>query len=103
TVVNLVHEYPQHLRIARDVHRVYDEHEQLIDALALLEDDDKIRPDLYGNRIMQILGIGPCPEIGSAYRFLLDLRMEHGPLGAERAETELRAWWQGRTADDPDV
>ena len=52
---------------------------------------------------MQILGIGPGPEIGAAYRFLLDLRMEHGPLGAERAETELRAWWQGRTADDPDV
>src|SRR5699024_9729844 len=90
-------------RKARFLARAYDELEQRIDDLAHQEEVDKIRPDLDGNRIMQILGIGPGPEISAAYRFLLDLRMEHGPLRAERAETGLRAWWQGRTANDPDV
>ena len=40
--------------------------------------------------------MGPGPEVGAAYRHLLDLRMEHGPLGEERAEQELRTWWESR-------
>ena len=90
-------------RKARFLARAYDELEQRIDDLAHQEEIDKIRPDLDGNQIMQILGTGPGREIGEAYRFLLDLRMEHGPLGAERAEAELRAWWHGRTTDDPEA
>jgi poly(A) polymerase len=35
--------------------------------------------------------------VGEAYTHLLELRMEHGPLGEERAEQELRAWWAART------
>jgi poly(A) polymerase len=52
-----------------------------------------VRPDLDGNAIMQILGIPPGPEVGQAWRFLKDLRMERGPLEPDEAEAELRAWW----------
>src|SRR5699024_748698 len=90
-------------RKARFLARAYDELEQRIDDLAHQEEVDKIRPDLDGNRIMQILGIGPGPEIGAAYRFLLDLLMEHGPAGAERAEPGRRAWWQRRAPAAPAV
>ena len=59
------------------------EHEELL----------KIRPDLDGHAIMKLLGIPAGPKIGAAYDFLLELRLEHGPLGEERAEAELRKWW----------
>jgi poly(A) polymerase len=52
-----------------------------------------IRPDLDGNQIMEVLGIGPGREVGQAYRWLLERRLDEGPLGQERAEQELRTWW----------
>ena len=45
---------------------------------------------------MDILGIGPSREVGEAYRFLLDLRIEHGPLGPEVAKEKLLQWWAER-------
>jgi len=42
---------------------------------------------------MAILGVGPGPEVGRAWRFLKDLRLENGPLDPDVAERELRAWW----------
>ncbi|WP_106507774.1 CCA tRNA nucleotidyltransferase [Brachybacterium timonense] len=83
-------------RKARRLAEAYDELEERIDALAAQEEIDRIRPDLDGNRIMELLQIPPGRAVGEAYRFLLDLRMEHGPLGEERAEAELRRWWQER-------
>ncbi|GAB2464308.1 CCA tRNA nucleotidyltransferase [Xylanimonas ulmi] len=74
----------------------YTDLEQRIAALRAQEELDAIRPDLDGTQIMRILQIPPGREVGEAYRHLLALRMEHGPLGAERAEAELRAWWQAR-------
>ncbi|MDE0572142.1 CCA tRNA nucleotidyltransferase [Demequina sp. B12] len=71
----------------------YDDLEQRIAELREQEEIDSIRPDLDGNQIMEALGIGPGREIGMAYKYLLELRMEHGPLGEERALTELKAWW----------
>ena len=61
----------------------------------LMEEEEllKIRPDLDGHAIMKLLGIPAGPKIGKAYDFLLELRLEHGPLGEERAEAELRKWW----------
>jgi poly(A) polymerase len=53
----------------------------------------KIRPDLDGHAIMKLLGISGGPLVGKAYEYLLELRLEHGPLGEERAEKELREWW----------
>ena len=62
----------------------------------LMEQEEllKIRPDLDGHAIMKLLGIPAGPTIGKAYDYLLELRLEHGPLGEERAEAELRKWWE---------
>lgn len=74
----------------------YDDLEDRIARLREQEEIDAIRPDLDGNQIMETLGVSPGRVIGEAYAFLLDLRMEHGPLGEERAREELRAWWAAR-------
>ena len=67
--------------------------EHRIEKLAEREKLDAVRPDLDGRQIMDILGISPGPAVGQAYQFLLAQRMEHGPLGAQRAEEVLRRWW----------
>jgi poly(A) polymerase len=79
-------------RKADRLRRTYDDLEQRIAELAAQEELDAIRPDLDGNRIMQVLGVGPGPEVGRAYRYLLELRMDRGPMSAEDAEAALRAW-----------
>jgi poly(A) polymerase len=71
----------------------YDSLEQRIAELSEQEDLARVRPDLDGNAIMAILGVGPGPEVGRAWRFLKDLRLERGPLDPDEAERELRAWW----------
>ncbi len=71
----------------------YDSLEHRIDELQQREELDAIRPDLDGNEIMTVLGIGPGPAVGQAWQFLKQLRMEHGPLDRERAIEELRRWW----------
>jgi poly(A) polymerase len=76
----------------------YDGLEQRIDVLAAQEELAAIRPDLDGNRIMEILGIGPGREVGEAYNYLLELRLDQGPLGEDEAERALRAWWSAREA-----
>jgi poly(A) polymerase len=72
--------------------RAYDSLEQRIAELAEQEELASIRPDLDGNQIMQILGLKPGPLVGQAYKYLLELRLEHGPLGRDRAVQELLAW-----------
>ncbi|MFP5019163.1 CCA tRNA nucleotidyltransferase [Pseudonocardia phyllosphaerae] len=79
-------------RRAAALQRNYDGLEERIAALREQEELDSIRPDLDGNRIMELLGIGPGPAVGKAYKHLLALRMEEGPLGEERAEAALREW-----------
>jgi poly(A) polymerase len=79
-------------RKAARLARAYDNLERRIAVLAEQEELDRIRPDLDGNEIMTLLGIPPGPAVGKAYRYLLDLRMEHGPLGRDRAAQELRGW-----------
>jgi poly(A) polymerase len=72
--------------------RAYRELEERIARLAEEEELARIRPDLDGNEIMAILGLPPGPLVGRAYRHLLDLRMERGPLGHDGAVEELRRW-----------
>ncbi|MFC6356282.1 CCA tRNA nucleotidyltransferase [Luethyella okanaganae] len=74
----------------------YDDLEQRIAALAEEEEIAAVRPDLDGERIMAILGIRPGREVGEAYRFLLEQRLDDGPLGEEEATKRLRAWWANR-------
>jgi poly(A) polymerase len=71
----------------------YDHLEARINALMEEEELLKIRPDLDGHAIMEILGIKAGPQVGKAYDFLMELRLEHGPLGEERAKKELVSWW----------
>jgi poly(A) polymerase len=74
--------------------QAYRDLEARIERLAGEEELAKIRPDLDGNEIMALLGIPPGPLVGKAYQHLLELRMEHGPLGHDRAVEELRQWAQ---------
>lgn len=74
--------------------RSYDSLEDRITKLAAEEELSKLRPDLDGQEIMRVLGIKPGPLVGRAYEYLLELRIEEGPLGRERAEAELLTWWK---------
>ncbi|PPF49869.1 MULTISPECIES: CCA tRNA nucleotidyltransferase [unclassified Rathayibacter] len=74
----------------------YDDLEARIAELAEKEELASKRPDLDGTRIMEILGLAPGPAVGQAYRFLLELRLEEGPLGEEVATQRLREWWASR-------
>ena len=80
-------------RKAESLARTYDSLEERILKLMAEEELEKIRPDLDGLEIMEILGISPSPVVGQAYQYLLDLRMERGPLGPEIAKAELLKWW----------
>jgi poly(A) polymerase len=74
----------------------YDDLEDRVAALAEAEGIAAVRPDLDGEAIMAILGLKPGREVGEAYRFLLETRLDEGPLGAEEATARLKAWWAGR-------
>ncbi len=76
--------------------RTYDGLEARIAKLAEEEELSKIRPDLDGAQVMSLLGIKPSADVGKALDFLMELRMEHGPLGEERATEELIQWWKAR-------
>jgi poly(A) polymerase len=84
-------------RKAERLRRSYDDLELRIVRLREQEDLDAIRPDLDGNQIMRVLRIGPGRDVGEAYRYLRELRLEHGPLGPERAEQLLLEWWASRS------
>ena len=76
--------------------RTYDGLEARIAKLAEEEELSKIRPDLDGAQVMSLLEIKPSADVGKALDFLMELRMEHGPLGEERATEELIQWWKAR-------
>ena len=67
--------------------------EARIAELAEQEELGAMRPDLDGEQIMAILGIGPSRTVGEAYKYLLEMRIDEGPLGEEEATTRLRQWW----------
>ncbi len=79
-------------RKADRLRRTYDELEERIARLSEQEELASIRPDLDGNQIMRILGIGPGREVGEAYRFLLELRLDRGPMSEEDAKAALLDW-----------
>ncbi|QXG74323.1 CCA tRNA nucleotidyltransferase [Modestobacter sp. L9-4] len=85
-------------RRAAALSATYDSLEERIKDLSEAEDLGRIRPDLDGNRIMELLQIPPGREVGEAWRFLKDLRLERGPLEPDEAEAELLTWWRTRSS-----
>ncbi|HEX7277376.1 MAG TPA: CCA tRNA nucleotidyltransferase [Acidimicrobiales bacterium] len=83
-------------RRAAELARRMDELEERIAVLREQEELDSIRPDLDGNQIMEQLGIGPSRDVGRARDFLLELRLDEGPLGEEEARRRLAAWWEAQ-------
>ena len=74
----------------------YDDLEDRITRLLQQEELKAVRPDLDGNEIMTLLGLAPGRDVGRAWAFLKELRLDRGPLSREQAEAELVAWWQAQ-------
>jgi poly(A) polymerase len=79
----------------------YDDLEDRIAAIAEAEGIAAVRPDLDGEQIMAILGLKPSRDVGEAYTFLLELRLDEGPLGEQEAEERLRGWWAEHRQHQP--
>ncbi|GAA1826676.1 CCA tRNA nucleotidyltransferase [Agromyces salentinus] len=77
----------------------YDDLEERIAVLAEEEELAAVRPELDGADIMRLLDLKPGPIVGEAYRYLLEVRLDEGPIGPDAAEQRLRAWWDARDAD----
>lgn len=75
-----------------------DEMEERVRTLKEQEDFNRIRPDLNGDEIMAELGLAPGPEVGKAYRHMLDYRLDNGPATREDALAELHRWWSEQQA-----
>jgi poly(A) polymerase len=76
----------------------YDDLEARIAELAEKEDLQRVRPDLDGNEIMRILDIPAGPQVGQAWKYLKELRLDRGPLEHDEAVAELREWWNAQQA-----
>ncbi len=85
-------------RRARRLQDNYDDLERRIAQIAAAEDLQRVRPDLDGNAIMELLDIPPGPLVGQAWKHLKELRLDRGPLARDEAEAELRRWWAERNA-----
>jgi poly(A) polymerase len=81
-------------RKAAALQRTYDELEARIERIRAEEDLARVRPDLDGNAIMELLGLPPGPLVGQAWRHLKEVRLDRGPLSRDEAEAELRRWAQ---------
>lgn len=79
-------------RKANRIASAYDDLERRIKELAEQEELDALRPDLNGEEIMEILGLKPGPQVGRAYKYLMELRLDEGALGAEEATRRLKVW-----------
>ncbi|GAC57754.1 putative tRNA nucleotidyltransferase [Gordonia hirsuta DSM 44140 = NBRC 16056] len=83
-------------RRARRLQETYDGLEERITQLQAAEDLERVRPDLDGNAIMELLGIPAGPQVGEAWRYLKELRLDSGPLSRDEAEAALLQWWEQR-------
>lgn len=86
-------------RRAAALQATYDDLEHRIEQIAAQEDLARVRPDLDGNAIMELLGIPAGPLVGQAWKFLKELRLDRGPLERDEAEAALLEWWAQRPTD----
>ena len=82
---------------ARALARRMDELEARIAELRQQEELDSLRPDLTGTQVMELLDLAPGPAVGQALAFLMELRLDEGPLGEDEAAARLRQWWEERS------
>jgi len=75
----------------------YDELEERIVVLASQEELNSIRPDLDGNQIMEILALPAGPMVGKAYKYMLDVRLDEGPMSYDQAVNHLKTWWNSQS------
>ncbi|EWT06405.1 hypothetical protein N864_21615 [Intrasporangium chromatireducens Q5-1] len=87
----------RNLRKAQRLSAAYDDLEARIDKLAAEEELSRVRPELDGNEIAEVLGIKPGPVLGEAYKYLLSVRLDEGPIGKDAARERLLAWWAQRS------
>ncbi len=83
----------RNLKKAARLAGIYDSLEARIAKLMEQEELSKIRPDLDGAQVMKLLDLKPSAQVGKALDFLMELRLENGPLGQEQATAELLKWW----------
>ena len=79
-------------RRAAALQATYDDLEARIARLKEQEDLDNVRPDLNGEQIMELLGLKPGPDVGKAWKYLKELRLDRGPLEHDEAVAELKKW-----------
>ena len=78
---------------------IYDSLEKRIIILMEQEELSRIRPDLDGEEVMALLNLKPSREVGAAMDFLMELRLDQGPIGQESASAELLKWWEDRSSE----
>jgi poly(A) polymerase len=86
----------RNVRKAQRLSRAYDDLVARIERIAAEEELAAVRPELNGNEIAEFLGIKPGPVLGEAYKYLVSVRLDDGPIGKEAARKKLAAWWAGR-------
>ncbi len=86
-------------RKAERLEHAYDDIERRISELAEAEELAAVRPELDGAAIMRLLDIPPGPAVGRAYAYMLEVRLDEGPIGKEAAEARLRAWAEENIAE----
>jgi poly(A) polymerase len=91
----------RNVRKAQTLSRIYDDLETRIARLMEQEQLEAVRPELDGNEIAEVLGIVPGPMLGRAYKHLLEVRLDQGPIGREAAVEALRVWWADQPESSP--
>jgi poly(A) polymerase len=81
-------------RKADNLAKTYDSLELRISELQAQEELNSIRPALDGEQIMKLLEIKPGPKVGKAYNYMLELRLDKGPMTEAEATRELLVWWE---------
>ncbi len=81
---------------AKQFQSLMDELEERIAILAEQENLDAMRPPLDGLEVMAHLGIEPGPVVGHALSYLLEIRLDRGPIEKDEAYELLDAWWSER-------
>jgi poly(A) polymerase len=86
----------QNRQKAKRLEALQDDLEERIARLAEEENLEAMRPPLDGRQIMAHLGIPPGPTVGEARAYLMELRLERGPIDEEEAYRLLDEWWRAR-------